>query len=71
MSTESPGAFTAASHYVVRILGNCLRCAGCGHRVNAHDVDIIEPTGLIRVTCGHCHIDLVIIEIHSPPKSEN
>jgi hypothetical protein len=63
MNAESPSAFMAAPHCTVRIPGNCLRCTCCGHRVNAHDVDIIEPTGLIRVTCGHCHVDLVIIEI--------
>jgi hypothetical protein len=70
MTVLPSSPYVAASHYVIRIPGNCLRCACCGRRVNAHDVDIIEPTGLIRVTCGHCHVDLIIIEIQQTLRTE-
>jgi hypothetical protein len=62
MSVENPSAYAVATHYIVRVPANRLRCTNCGHKVNAYDVDVIE-TSLIRMCCGRCGVDLVIIEI--------
>jgi len=63
MSAENPGTYAVATHYTVRVPANRLRCTNCGHKVNAYDVDVVEPTNLIRVACGHCCVDLLILEI--------
>jgi hypothetical protein len=63
MSTETPSDYAVATHYIVRVPAGRLRCMNCGHRLSAYDIDVIEPTNLIRVTCGHCCVDLLILEI--------